>query len=305
MQRPVTRQYGRSGVSFLGLGLGSLARDGRGRRSGGGLAAWAVRARFGRAYHPLMRISRFVVMTTLSVVATLVSSGAALAAPRSGGATGYDVSYPQCSGGALPARPAFGIVGVSDGLAYGKNTCLAQQYAWALTAPAGAPAPAFYMNTGNPGTGATRVNWYAPAGPNQCDSTHEDGCAYNYGYNAARDAFSYATNQSSLTAATTAAWWLDVETANSWVGSASQNVIDIQGSIAFLTSKGIQVGIYSTGYQWGQITGGAQLPTTVLNWVAGALNKKGAPALCSPTFSGGNVKFVQYPSGGFDADYVC
>lgn len=41
---------------------------------------------------------------------------------------GYDVSYPQC-GGRLPKDLAFGIVGVSDGLAYGQNPCLAQQYA--------------------------------------------------------------------------------------------------------------------------------------------------------------------------------
>jgi len=253
-----------------------------------------------------MRISRFAVMATLSVVLTFVSSGAALAAPRSGGATGYDVSYPQC-GGALPSSPAFGIIGVSDGLAYGKNPCLAQQYAWAVTAPPGAPGPAFYMNTGNPGTLASRVDWYAPNGQMQCDTTHEDGCAYNYGFNAARDAYGYASTNSSTTAAKTATWWLDVETSNSWLGSPSQNLIDIQGSIDFFTKTAFvsQVGIYSTGYQWGQITGGAQLPTTVLNWVAGAPSKKGAPALCSPSFSGGKVKFVQYPSGGFDADYVC
>lgn len=253
-----------------------------------------------------MRISRLVVTATLSVALTLMTSGAALAAPRSGGGTGYDVSYPQC-GGALPASPAFGIIGVSDGLAYGKNTCLAQQYAWAKTAPIGAPAPAFYMNTGNPGTGAKRVAWYATGGPHQCDISNQDGCAYNYGYNAAKDAFDYATSQSNLLAAKGAAWWLDVETANSWVGSASQNLIDLQGSLDFLTmTAGVsQVGIYSTGYQWGQITGGARLPSTVLNWVAGALNKRGAPALCSPSFSSGTVKFVQYPSGGFDADYVC
>lgn len=252
-----------------------------------------------------MRISRLVVTAALSVGLTLFSSGAALAAPKSSSPTvGYDVSYPQC-GGQLPANPAFGIVGVSDGLAYGQNPCLAQQYAWALAAPK-AP-PAFYMNTGNPSTLATRVNWYAQNGPEQCDTVNEAGCAYNYGYHAARNAFEHATSQSSASAATTAAWWLDVETANSWSTDQSLNVRDIQGSIDYLRNiAGVSlVGIYSTGYQWGQITGGANLGPTIPNWVAGALNAKRAPALCSSSFSGGKVQLVQYPSGGFDANYTC
>jgi len=253
---------------------------------------------------PRRRLSRVVVMVALSGVLTLVSSGTALAAPKSTSPpVGYDVSYPQC-GGSLPANPAFGIVGVSDGLAYGENPCLAQQYAWALAAP---KAPAFYMNTGNPGSLATRVNWYAQNGPEPCSRTNEAGCAYNYGFHAARDAFEYASLQSSVSAATTAAWWLDVETMNSWSTDHSLNVRDIQGSIDYLrTTAGVAtVGIYSTGYQWGQITGGANLGVTVPNWVAGALNVKRAPGMCSSTFSGGKVRLVQYISGGFDANYVC
>lgn len=250
-----------------------------------------------------MRISRLAAMVTLSGVATLVSGGTALAAPKGAGPTvGYDVSYPQC-GGPLPANPAFGIVGVSDGLAYGKNPCLAQQYAWALAAP---KAPAFYMNTGNPGNAATRVSWYGQSGPRPCGPADEAGCAYDYGYNAAKHAFEYATAETGAAAATSAVWWLDVETANSWSTDKSLNVIDIQGSIDFLREAGIgTVGVYSTGYQWGQITGGASLGAAVPNWVAGALNAKRAPALCSSTFSGGTVRLVQYVAGGFDANHVC
>ena len=250
-----------------------------------------------------MRISRTVAGATLAGVLILVSAGTALAAPKSTSPTvGYDVSYPQC-GGPLPANPAFGIVGVSDGLAYGKNPCLAQQYAWALAAP---KAPAFYMNTGNPGTAATRVSWYGQTGPRPCSPAEEAGCAYDYGYNAAKHAFEYATAQTSAAAATAAMWWLDVETANSWSTDTSLNNVDIEGSIAFLQDAGVAaVGVYSTGYQWGQITGGASLGTTVPNWVAGALNAKRAPAMCSSSFSGGKVRLVQYLSGGFDANYTC
>lgn len=243
-------------------------------------------------------------MATVWAVVTIVSSGAALAAPRSPAATtGYDVSYPQC-GGSLPANPAFGIVGVSDGLAYGRNPCLATQYTWASGAPT-AP-PAFYMNTGNPGTAATRVDWYGQTGPRPCSPDNEAGCAYDYGYNAAKHAFEYAESQTSSSAARSAAWWLDVETVNSWSADVSLNVVDIQGSIDFLKTAGVaSVGVYSTSYQWGQITGGAQLGPAVPNWVAGALNAKRAAAKCSSSFSGGPVRLVQYPSGGFDADHAC
>lgn len=251
-----------------------------------------------------MRLSRLAVLTALSVVLALVPATTALAAPRSTTPTvGYDVSYPQC-GGRLPKNPAFGIVGVSDGRAYGENPCLAEQYAWAVKAP---QAPAFYMNTGNPGTAATRVDWYAQAGPEPCSPSNETGCAYNYGYHAAGAAVAYATRSMSASVATNAMWWLDVETANSWSTEPPLNVVDIQGSIDYLLQvAGVPaVGVYSTGFQWGQITGGAQLGVGIPNWVAGALNAKRAPELCSASFSGGPVRLVQYVSGGFDHNYAC
>ena len=256
------------------------------------------------AYSPPVRFLRFLASSALTAVLLGLTSSVALAAPRPTAPTvGYDVSYPQC-GRALPANAAFGIVGVSDGLAYGRNPCLAIQYAWALGAPK-AP-PAFYMNTGNPGAAATRVPWYSQAGPEQCSTANEAGCAYNYGYHAARYALEYATEQTSFAAARSGSWWLDVETANSWSADYALNNRDIQGSIDFLASAGISsVGIYSTGYQWGQITGGAQLGPTLANWVAGASNAKRAATMCASSFSGGNVRLVQYPSAGFDANFAC
>jgi len=232
---------------------------------------------------------------------TALSASAVLAAPKPGPTAGYDVSYPQC-GGSLPDKAAFGIVGVSDGLAYGQNPCLAPEYAWALKSPR---TPAFYMNTGNPGSASTRVRWYEQTGPESCSVDHEAGCAYDYGYNGAQQAFNYAASQTSLGAATSATWWLDVETANSWSSDSALNRVDIQGSIDFLRSVVTVVGIYSTSFQWGQITNGEQLGAEVPNWLAGALNAKRAPGLCSSSFTGGKVLLVQYPSGAFDAEYAC
>ena len=234
---------------------------------------------------------------------TILPSTAALAAPKPKTPTvGYDVSYPQCPG-PLPTDPAFGIVGVSDGLAYGQNPCLATEYAWAAKAPL--RPVGFYMNTGNPGTAATRADWYSTAGPNfDCSPADEAACAYNYGYNGAAQALAYAGSQAGATAAMRGTWWLDVETANSWSGDTSLNVADIQGSIDYLTANVAAVGVYSTGYQWGVITGGASFPS-LPNWVAGAINAKRAESMCDASFTGGAVRYVQYSSGGFDADYAC
>lgn len=247
-----------------------------------------------------MRLSRLAALATMSASLTLVLSGTALAAERS--TVGYDVSYPQC-GERLPRDAAFGIVGVSDGLAYGENPCLAEQYSWASRARR---APAFYMNTGNPGAGAARVDWYAQNGPLSCSAGEEANCAYNYGYNAAQAAFSYARSQTSGRAVRAAAWWLDVETSNSWSTDTSLNVADIQGSIEFLGGAGVRaVGVYSTGYQWDRVTGGVQLDGAVPNWLAGAADEESAAGMCSSSFSGGRVELVQYGSGGLDADDAC
>jgi hypothetical protein len=72
------------------------------------------------------------------------------------------------------------------------------------------------------------------------------------------------------------------------------------------------VGLYSTSAMWAQITG-ATTPGSRVNdafrglpdWVPGARSAKDAPRLCSSSFAGGAVKLVQYPSGGFDTNYVC
>src|SRR3954454_12450145 len=111
---------------------------------------------------------RILIVPLLSfalVVLTPVSALAAKKPPKGrgdAGATGYDVSYPQC-GGALPPSPSFGIVGVNNGIVYSSNPCLASQYAWAVNATSTTgPKVSFYANTANPGpssshwpTGAT------------------------------------------------------------------------------------------------------------------------------------------------------
>lgn len=231
-------------------------------------------------------------------VATAVAAILGGAAPADAGTlVGYDISFPQC-GKPLPSAADFGVVGVGGGRAFDHNPCVASEYAWAARAKR---APAFYMNTGNPGTLSTR--WTMP-GPRGCNGTDGDaGCAYNYGWNNAADALAYAASQ--VTAPQTREWWLDVEVANSWSTNTQLNVATIQGSIDYLRGQGVpRVGVYSTTAMWQQIAGGARLP--VPSWLAGAKSKRAAKAACDGSgFTGGGVTMVQFPLNGFDGDVLC
>jgi len=212
-------------------------------------------------------------------------------------AGGYDISWPQCNN-PYPANPAFGIVSASDGVAYSDNPCLASEYVWAAGAPR---APGFYMNTADPGSQST--HWTSP-GPKSCGGSSDDlGCSYNYGWNAADHAFAYAARQT--TGTPTTAWWLDIETSNTWSTNTAANNADISGMVDYFHGKSLTVGVYSTKFQWTQITGGLSL--AVPNWVAGATSSTQAASWCSGaySFTGGPVSVVQYPAGSFDGDVAC
>jgi hypothetical protein len=183
------------------------------------------------------------------------------------------------------------------------------EYDWASTR---AYAAGLYINTANPGP--TSTHWGLP-GPANCvdtSSSSDQGCAYNYGWNAAADALSAAT-ASIGPPARPLSWWLDVETANSWNGTAAANSSTVQGYIEYLRSQGTgTVGVYSTGYQWTQITAGYTVPSSAStpaapDWLAGASSISNARSSCDPakSFSGGPIQLVQYPDIGFDGNYVC
>ena len=235
------------------------------------------------------------------------TSPAAPAATGAGPATGYDISWPQC-GAAYPADPAFGIVGVNAGIVFSPNPCLASEIAWA-----GGSAAELYANTGNPGPALSK-HW--PAGqstPRWCDPALPDSvdCAFDYGFNAAADSF--ATAQSAFgslglaASPSDSAWWLDVETMNSWRSDVALNVAALQGAIASLQSAGVRtIGIYSTQYQWNVITGGSLAFGAHRSWIAGIGDAQAATAKCAGSgFSGGGVALVQFASGSFDGDLRC
>jgi hypothetical protein len=235
--------------------------------------------------------------TTTTTPTSTSSTTTSTTTPSQATAGGYDISWPQC-GGAFPSNPVFGIVGVSDGRPYFDNPCLASEYTWARNAPR---SPGLYMSTADPG--AQSVHWSTP-GPKPCGGSSDDtGCAYNYGWNAADHAWTYATQQ--IGTSPTVGWWLDIETGNTWSTNIAPNNADIAGMIDYFHAKSSTVGIYSTPSQWTQITGGESL--SVPNWRPEASSAAQALTWCSPSYSvtGGPVALVQYLAGSSDGDAAC
>lgn len=258
-----------------------------------------------------------LLMTAAGTAAAMPPGAAdstAAAKPGGGGgggakpARGFDISYPQC-GSPYPANPLFGIVGVNRGRVQSANPCLASQITWG-----GGAAAELYINTGNPGPA---MSSYWPKGqtsPRVCDEANPDtaDCAYDYGWNAAKQSWDTAVaaygDLSITTSPAATTWWLDVETTNSWRSDVSLNIAALQGEVDYLLSVGVtKLGFYSTTTQWGTITGGTKAFAAYPSWGAGAPSEKAAKQHCisTPGFTGGRLALVQYPWSGFDADIRC
>ena len=267
---------------------------------------------------PGRRLLLLLLCWATAISAGLVGASAAAAAPskggRSGDLLGNDVSWPQCNK-ALPEGQAFGIVGVNGGLANNTNPCFAEQLEWAEQSLGGTAQPlvALYVNTANPGHqgswwpvsneyGGTVVD--NPYG--ECKGAEDAACAYMYGYAKAYD----NVHLRGVDNPTVYLWWLDVETENSWSADKRANRADLEGMTDYLHSIGADVGLYSTGFQWGQIVGQVDPDSSLFflpSWLAGARTLNGAKNNCSlaPLTAGGEVTMTQFVSRGFDYDYSC
>jgi hypothetical protein len=240
--------------------------------------------------------------------------------------SGNDVSYPQCSptdvgtsAGTLPGGQAFAVVGVNGGLMQNFNPCFGPEAAWAgqsLSVYIDANAP----TSGNPAQAMT--------GPDAACAATSGACqAYDWGYNLAQADVAFVHGQGLHPQV----WWVDVETAESWSASATDNAAVVQGALDALTANGLVGGIYCTWYQWGEITGSYVPPGNPPLWIPGADNVTGdnfsATSICAraltpgdPTnpnsvnvgFAGGVPWLVQYgysgysgPASAFDLDFAC
>ncbi len=264
---------------------------------------------------------------TAVLAAALLATAAAPVAEAKGGGnskpssspSGNDIGWPQC-GGAYPHGQAFGIVGLNDGLANNWNPCLADELAWA-NASSGAtklPLASLYVNTADPGQVVLTANiqdWPAAGadgGPyGTCDGTDTTACSWAYGWERATADIQMLRSATGA-GASTYSWWLDVETGNTWESGTADalpnNTADLEGMVAAFTDAGGTVGIYSTSYQWGVITGGTSTTSSLYklpNWIPGARTQSAAQSNCSLTsFTGGTVQIADW-FGRYDGDVSC
>jgi len=269
----------------------------------------------------LTKSSAAVVFAVVILVSTIGVTSASTPPPTPPATSiGFDISWPQC-GHTLPQSPGFGIVGATGGSPFTANKCLDNELLWAIGALN--ISPAFYANTGDAGPAYAAAWPTKQQTPDVCSGANSVACSYDYGWNAARSAFENAviaegdTGSANPTLdARSAPWWLDVETGNAWqtieygrtAASETYDRAMLEGEVASFTNIGVKsIGIYSTASQWQVITGNSgsafsQIPV----WIPGFATLTAAEAACSMTsFTGARVAMIQYPSQGYDGDYVC
>ncbi|HUY62376.1 MAG TPA: hypothetical protein VMV50_01115 [Candidatus Paceibacterota bacterium] len=230
---------------------------------------------------------------------------------------GYDLSFNTRD---YPVMPfGFAVVGVTGGKAYVESARLASEFSWARLAAS--VRPTLYMNLNAPyGSTATDAHLSSPktCGVLFFAATSSAGAypeptvcaAYNYGFNAAADAFAYATKNS----VSSPFWWLDIEEANSWSDNVAVNDATIQGAIDYLNAQGIRVGLYSVPSMWRNIAGASFTPTQAIggsavpipNWFpVGIMTQVSAINSCltAAGFTNGSpVWIVQYEANSTAVD---
>jgi hypothetical protein len=231
---------------------------------------------------------------------------------------GVDISFPQCTPGSnvdLSVNIPFAVVGVNGGVASTSNPCFLSEYnsALLLTGKTEQPHVSLYVNTGNP---ALAANWWPTDDTTQAGTTviNPDGtcahvagaaCAYVYGYSMAQA--DYRRVHDALTQIPNL-WWLDVETSNTWQPDVVANEASLTGMVDYFQGKALDVGLYSTSYQWNRIAGATSTVSHLAglrSWLAGG-SRAGAPIDCekSALTPYGWVAMVQYVTH-FDNDYSC
>lgn len=239
------------------------------------------------------------------------------------------MSYPQC-GQTLPTDHGFGIVGVNGGIATTTNPCMSTQLLWAKTSlgtPNQSPIQ-LYVNTGNPG-GLNTPSWprnnvdligNVTANPyGVCDGSDSLSCAWQYGWNRAMDdvLFKFAPAAQAVNISPEPSlypWWLDVETTNSWKYGSDfafqSNRATLEGMVTYFKFRQVNIGVYSTNYQWTLIMGTVPSNSNLVglrNWRAGAVDLAQAQSYCglTPLTSGSSVIMTQFVLDNFDHNYSC
>jgi hypothetical protein len=264
-------------------------------------------ARQPAARPPRQRGRLLAVLTALPLVLGLLSTTAPPA--RSATASGYDISWPQCpvsaGGFGLPMPPTtspFLVVGLTKGLPFTQNPCLADQVGWGKTHAR--PAQAYTMAAFPT---AAQLSAYRSKGP--WSASTRAGQLSNVGWSEA----AYAVANLRRTGFAPPVVWIDVEPrpAQPWPTSTArqqrENRYVVEGLMRGLREAGFSYGIYSYLSGWKAITGSWWLPGVPVWATAGRLDSPTeAVDLCrSASFSGGPVRLSQWYDDTRDHDLLC
>ena len=254
--------------------------------------------------------------TVTAVLATLMLVSVPMVA-YAGGSTGYDVSYPQCTG-ALPSGQAFGIVAVNAGLANNTNPCLDNEIGWATDSAGGTRQPrvSLYVNTADPGNHGIAdwpVNNLDPISDRRvsdpygsCRGGLSPACAWQYGWDMAE----MDARTRGIQNPRSYRWWLDVETISSWQSSSKDNRADLEGMVTYFRHIGATAGIYSTAKQFGPLVGPVTSASPLYrlpDWIPGAKTLAQAEKNCrlTPLTGGGAVTVTQWKTKPANSDFSC
>lgn len=233
------------------------------------------------------------------------------APPRAHAATlfGHDISWPQCpasqGGFGLPLPPADGqfvIIGLTRGLPFTRNPCLADQVQWLRDNPRPAHAytiPAFPT--------AAQLTTYGSQGP--WSTATRAGRLSNVGYAAAR----HAIDSLRSVGFAPPTIWIDVEPrpAQPWPSDTAaqrrENRYVVEGQMRAVRDAGFSYGLYSFSSGWSEITGGWRLPGVPVWATAGRLDypDEALDRCRQPSFSGGRVLLSQWTDDVRDYNRTC
>jgi hypothetical protein len=252
-----------------------------------------------------------VVAASSSVPAGATASGPSTPGPGyPDGATGYDISWPQCGSTYPPAPHTIAIVGADAGYPLSDNPCFSSEAAWA-----GSGLEVYFVVDVPSGIDTSSTE--GPCDPKTAPGDVNLCYAYNRGWNTAEHAISYVQSQGYHP------WmyWLDVEGSEcgsypsscAWSSNTSYNDQVIEGALNAISDSGLTGGIYASVLNWSYIAGSSYNPD-VPYWAAwysgqsGTYNCTHAAGLASsngdhlPT---GGLVLTQYASSTFDEDYAC
>lgn len=254
------------------------------------------------------RLSVKAIASRLVIFALIIFGAAPVPTAQAADLFGHDVSWPQCpapDGYGLPMPPSstqFLIIGLTKGLAFTKNPCLASQVQWVRSRSKAAHA---YGMATYPTS--AQLTQYGGAGPWR--TTTLAARLSNVGYAEAKHSVAYLSS---------VGWrppvvWIDVEPRpkQPWPsGTSTKRALNravVEGFMRGLADSGFSYGLYSYTNGWNEIVGSWQLPNVPVWATAGRLDyPTEALDRCTQTsFSRGRVFISQWYDDTRDYNRTC